>query len=1053
MTELLEWFTGQDVELGWKFDPFEKRDEHGRWTKSGAGYTAPDPQRLKLSRRGGYQLPSDHPFFKAHPVSAANVVAAYDDSDAQERAQGMRWYADAHNLAKKMDHGDIEKNAGVIAALSPQTGWAVNMLNADRSLDLGRALGPGEGMITGSMQANAQKAIDGMKADAANSSSKTKAFARLIRYGGDEPGDTLGQVVVDRHAMTVAMGKRIPKKEGDKAPIDKDRFYQYVADTYRNAALEISKRGTPITPHQLQAITWLRQQRINEAEDEAHSMGEAVTEKRGGRRLAKGRATSLRNAWQKWMAEAERHDYPLVPGTTGLQIAQYANELLSAQILDMVFNPAEMRDAHGRWTKGGTIEKIVEPIGMEGARGNSRAVSHDEFQRLAAEGKQRLHDIQHQKWGTDGLDRNWPQVKERLWHEVQKSWGGATTDPRTGEDLPQGAEKWAMSIKPSGLDTTSVGEHASRADYEQAMDIARTKYHNQLAKGGSYLGVFHDDDLGRIDIDPVTVLDSLREVETIGAYTHAIGGAYKFSDGNGYWPPHVAEGASMSNESVHFAGPGQWHSQAVEVQAPHDEEDDGEDEEPPTISAQVLQFSFNPLEKRDAHGKWTRGSRTEQMSLHKLMRAAAVPFVGAPIANEDEMKAAVVSQAAPASKIVPKLLGGNHEEWNGKAKIFLYDHQKEVLALMDWDGTLNMASNVAQAIQDDVSIPGEVKQPDAFEVLEHEMIHGVVPEGSAAANEKAYQVWAVSQIEEGFTELGATQHAAEFFKQMGIADRPTPRFPGHTVHEMAVAINDPEEIANGNGWKHYPSQTKDAQDWVQQIAKENGSNPNDVAVLTELADEVNVVGAADKVGVMAIQLADAMTKDPKQRADRAFINNLADTIAAQHPPAVEHRRPGGRGQGGVRLGQARGPAEDGRDGDSGMTPLGQQALAVAKWAWEDPPGRVQIAIEQVRGMASAATGDELTEIQDAGTMLHRLAGTLDTEPVDGQDTILQQLAGDTLVSQLVDLARDAWRNERRGPHGEWVGGGGGGCEQKPGRPDQAVAASERQAGQRRACDE
>lgn len=110
-----------------------------------------------------------------------------------------------------------------------------------------------------------------------------------------------------------------------------------------------------------------------------------------------------------------------------------------------------------------------------------------------------------------------------------------------------------------------------------------------------------------------------------------------------------------------------------------------------------------------------------------------------------------------------------------------------------------------------------------------------------------------------------------------------------------------------------------------------------------------------------------------------------------------------------------------------MTPLGQQALAVAKWAWEDPPGRVQTAIEQVRGMASAATGDELTEIQDAGTMLHRLAGTLDTEPVDGQDTILQQLAGDTLVSQLVDLARDAWRNERRGPHGEWVGGGGGGA--------------------------
>lgn len=330
-------------------------------------------------------------------------------------------------------------------------------------------------------------------------------------------------------------------------------------------------------------------------------------------------------------------------------------------------------------------------------------------------------------------------------------------------------------------------------------------------------------------------------------------------------------------DTVHFAGPGQWRSQAEAIQGPEPDEE-GEDEEPPTISAQILQFGFNPMEKRDSRGRWTRGSRTEQMSLHKMLRAAADPFVGAPIANEEGLRAAVVSQAAPASNIVPKLLGGSHEEWNGEAKIFLYSKQKEILALMDWDGTLNMADNVSQAIQDDVSIPGPVKQPDAFEVLEHEMIHGVVPPGSAAANEAAYQTWSVSQIEEGFTELGATQHAADFFDQMGIGDRQTPRFPGHTVHEMAVAVNDPEEIASGNGWKHYPGQTKDALEWVQQIAKENGDNPDDMAVLTELADEVNRMGAADKVDVMAVQLADAMTKDPKMRAGPAF-NSLVSTIS------------------------------------------------------------------------------------------------------------------------------------------------------------------------------
>lgn len=114
-----------------------------------------------------------------------------------------------------------------------------------------------------------------------------------------------------------------------------------------------------------------------------------------------------------------------------------------------------------------------------------------------------------------------------------------------------------------------------------------------------------------------------------------------------------------------------------------------------------------------------------------------------------------------------------------------------------------------------------------------------------------------------------------------------------------------------------------------------------------------------------------------------------------------------------------------------MTPAGQQAMTIARWAWDDPAGRVQTAIEQVRGMASTADGQELREIQDAGTMLHRLAGTLneaDTEPVAGEDTILQQLAGDTITSQLVDLANEAWRTEKRGRGGKWTSGPAGAIE-------------------------
>ena len=109
-----------------------------------------------------------------------------------------------------------------------------------------------------------------------------------------------------------------------------------------------------------------------------------------------------------------------------------------------------------------------------------------------------------------------------------------------------------------------------------------------------------------------------------------------------------------------------------------------------------------------------------------------------------------------------------------------------------------------------------------------------------------------------------------------------------------------------------------------------------------------------------------------------------------------------------------------------MTLAGGKAAGIARWAWSDPAARVQQAIEQVSELATQTTDpDELAEIGDTATMLSRLAGTLRPEPVQ---TIGAQLAVDgTQFATLIDLARSpAWMHERRGPHGEWIGGGGGG---------------------------
>jgi hypothetical protein len=175
------------------------------------------------------------------------------------------------------------------------------------------------------------------------------------------------------------------------------------------------------------------------------------------------------------------------------------------------------------------------------ARGDSKPVSRAEFQRLANEGQDKLDAMSKNASPIKGLDDKWDSVKASSYEEVKKSWGGATIDSHTGEALPQGANRYALTVKEKGGETVSVPQGASKAEFDAAMDEAKERFRPILEREGHHLGVFHDDDLGRIDIDPVVVVDKLSDVHSIGAATRAIGGAYNFSDGNGYWPPHVAE--------------------------------------------------------------------------------------------------------------------------------------------------------------------------------------------------------------------------------------------------------------------------------------------------------------------------------------------------------------------------------------------------------------------------------------------------------------------------------------------------------------------------------
>lgn len=342
---------------------------------------------------------------------------------------------------------------------------------------------------------------------------------------------------------------------------------------------------------------------------------------------------------------AERHH-----GATGQWPGQHGGKEHHGKEHHAKFNPLEPRDEDGKWSDGipgggvGTLSKIyndipetrgpgrgkgsyngptgrdladqskqghsvthvVDPITDAEARDSSRAVTDAEYQELARRGVNRLGRLRAMRSPIEGLDRNWPQIKADAWEKTRESWGGVTIDAHTGQPLDTHADKFALSVKKTGMHTVSVPEHATQDEFNAALDQAQARFRGLLEGSQSFLGVFHDDENNRIDIDPVLVVDTKAEVEEIGAYAHSIGGAYHFASGDGFYPPHVAASAKAAadGKTVSFAGPGQWRSEADRVQPGLSKKQEAEIE---AAAKQNPKAKFNPLERRDRDGKWTSG--------------------------------------------------------------------------------------------------------------------------------------------------------------------------------------------------------------------------------------------------------------------------------------------------------------------------------------------------------------------------------------------------------------------------------------------------------------
>jgi hypothetical protein len=253
-----------------------------------------------------YENPGDHPWFKETGLSHEHILKHWDQATDEEKAQGARWYPDAHHVAKaiaklnpdiKDDKEAAHKGAGVLSAYSPQQNWWANQHNAARSFVEKKAVGKGEGLMVMSSHANAaQRIMDGEDHQKVLKGPKTADFAHLIEHGGnDEHGQPSKKVVIDRHALSVAAGRRLNADDAKGFPSSNRHYYEHAAGHYRTAAAVISDReGRTVPPHEVQAVTWLTRQRLNADEDQNSAGG-------------KGRQTVQRNQRQQWKDLSGEH--------------------------------------------------------------------------------------------------------------------------------------------------------------------------------------------------------------------------------------------------------------------------------------------------------------------------------------------------------------------------------------------------------------------------------------------------------------------------------------------------------------------------------------------------------------------------------------------------------------------------------------------------------------------------------------------------------------------------------------------------------------------------
>jgi hypothetical protein len=177
--------------------------------------------------------------------STRNITAAWRQASEFDIAEGSDWYAKARRLAEHLDPDNVERAAGVIAALSPKLSWPQN---CDRAIALYRGHNPGG--LPANM-AKAKRILAGEHPEDVLGGPKVRAFYFII-VNPDHPE----AVAIDRHAFDIAVGKVTDDSTRNKV-LGRKGGYEAFCQRYHRAAKIISREvGRTVTAAQVQAVTW-----------------------------------------------------------------------------------------------------------------------------------------------------------------------------------------------------------------------------------------------------------------------------------------------------------------------------------------------------------------------------------------------------------------------------------------------------------------------------------------------------------------------------------------------------------------------------------------------------------------------------------------------------------------------------------------------------------------------------------------------------------------------------------------------------------------------------